>query len=113
MRQAPVIDMKRTGRRIYWICKTSGRSVREIQNYLHICSPQSIYNWFHGKTLPSLDNLYALSVWMWIPVNWFLVPQIGETAKLPKWMLIKILWIRRMKEYSEKLSVLGRLYLHD
>ena len=35
--QAPVIDMKRTGRRIYWLCKISGRSVRQIQNYLHIC----------------------------------------------------------------------------
>lgn len=100
--QAPVIDMKRTGRRIYWICKISGRSVREIQNYLHICSPQSIYNWFHGKTLPSVDNLYALSAWMWIPVNWFLVPKSVEAGRSQNWIFLKVLWIRRMKGYAER-----------
>ncbi|MGN0357560.1 MAG: helix-turn-helix domain-containing protein [Blautia sp.] len=104
MQQAPVIDMEQTGRRIQWLCKISGCSVREIQDYLHISSPQSIYNWFHGKTLPSVDNLYALSIWLWIPVNWFLIPKSMETDKEQKWMLIKALWIRRVRGYW------GRLY---
>lgn len=32
-----------------------------IQEELDIGAFQSIYNWFSGKTLPSLDNMYRLS----------------------------------------------------
>ena len=57
----PVIDMKKTGTRIRTVCKVKGISVRRIQEYMGFSSTQSIYDWFHGKTLPSLDNFFALS----------------------------------------------------
>lgn len=56
-----MIDMKRTGRQLKEHCDRRGLSVREIQKRLHIGSFQSVYAWFQGKTLPSLDNFYALA----------------------------------------------------
>ena len=33
----------------------------DVQEYLGLGAFQSVYNWFSGRTLPSLDNMYALS----------------------------------------------------
>lgn len=57
----PVIDMKRTGRKLKIMLSKAGYNVKFLQEYLHLSCPQSIYRWFKGKTLPSIDNLYALS----------------------------------------------------
>ena len=38
-----------------------GLTVKEVQEYLDFGTAQSIYHWFNGRNLPSLDNLYALS----------------------------------------------------
>lgn len=35
---------------------------KDIQQYLHLSCPQSIYRWFKGKILPSVDHLSALSL---------------------------------------------------
>ena len=35
--------------------------MKYIQAYLHLSCPQSIYRWFKGKILPSVDHLCALS----------------------------------------------------
>ncbi len=56
-----MIDMRRTGRQLKENCDEQGISVRQIQKRLHIGSFQSIYAWFCGKTLPNLDNFYALA----------------------------------------------------
>lgn len=55
-----MIDMKKTGRRIKEACDSQGITVKQIQQELNIGSFQSVYSWFHGKTLPSMDNFYAL-----------------------------------------------------
>lgn len=36
-------------------------SVRDVQERLGLESPQSVYKWLHGTSLPALDNLLALS----------------------------------------------------
>jgi len=56
-----MIDMRRTGRQLKENCDEQGISVKQIQKCLHIGSFQSIYAWFCGKTLPNLDNFYALA----------------------------------------------------
>lgn len=55
------IDAKRTGKRIKQLCEAKNITVKNIQEELNIGAFQSIYNWFSGKTLPSLDNMYRLS----------------------------------------------------
>ena len=70
-----MIDMKKTGRRIKDTCDIQGISVKQIQKELHIGSFQSIYNWFQGKTLPSLDNLYALCKFLCVSMDSMIVEQ--------------------------------------
>ncbi|MCI9423817.1 helix-turn-helix domain-containing protein [Lachnospiraceae bacterium WCA-9-b2] len=57
----PVISVERTGKRIRDICVRQGICAKEIQEYMGFSAVQSVYDWFHGKNLPSVDNLYALS----------------------------------------------------
>ena len=40
-----------------------------IQNYLGFATSQSIYHWFAGRNMPSIDNLYALSELFGVPVD--------------------------------------------
>jgi hypothetical protein len=36
-------------------------NVKDIQGFLELSTSQSIYHWFDGRNLPTIDNLYALS----------------------------------------------------
>lgn len=55
------IDQIKTGARIKKMLKTARYEVKDIQKYLHLSCPQSIYRWFKGKILPSVEHLCALS----------------------------------------------------
>ena len=57
----PNLDLKQSGNLLRYQIRKSGYSVRDIQNYLVLSCPQPVYRWFQGKTLPSVDHLYALS----------------------------------------------------
>ena len=68
-RQYPVIDVERTGQNIKHIMQMRGMTVKDIQAFLELSTPQSIYHWFDGRNLPTLDNLYALSELFSLPVD--------------------------------------------
>ncbi len=57
----PNIDMAKTGAMIKRLREERGISVKELQGYLGFTSPQAIYKWQWGKTLPDIANLLALS----------------------------------------------------
>ena len=57
----PVVDMKLTGQNIASLRIKRGISVREMQHLLGFTTPQSIYKWQRGETLPTLENLAALA----------------------------------------------------
>ena len=57
----PVVDLKLTGQNIAALRKKSGISVRELQNMLGFATPQAIYKWQRGETLPTVENLAALA----------------------------------------------------
>jgi transcriptional regulator with XRE-family HTH domain len=65
----PVIDMIRTGQNIKRIMRMKGLNVKDIQGFLELSTPQSIYHWFDGRNLPTIDNLYALSELFHLPVD--------------------------------------------
>ncbi len=67
--QYPVINVERTGKRIQRICERKGISAREIQEFMGFSARQSVYDWFRGKNLPTLDNLYALSRLLMVPMD--------------------------------------------
>ncbi len=68
-RKFPVIDVKKTGRKIKRIMNFKGLTVKDIQSFLELSTPQSIYHWFDGRNLPTLDNLYALSELFHLPID--------------------------------------------
>lgn len=69
----PVIDPVATGKNILSLRKEKGLTVRDLQTYFGFEEPQAIYRWQYGKTLPSVDNLYALSVVLGVPMEEILV----------------------------------------
>ncbi len=68
-----VIDVKATGRNIKGIMDSRGLTVKDVSRYLGFSAPQSVYHWLQGKSLPSVDNLYALSKWLSTPMDSIIV----------------------------------------
>ena len=58
----PVLDAKATGARIKELRKTHNLKVGDVAKYMGFESEQAIYKWQRGESLPTVDNLYALSV---------------------------------------------------
>ena len=73
--QYPVIDVEETGKRIKEICDLRGIQTREIRDYMNFAAMQSVYDWFRGKNLPSLDNMYALSRLLEVSIDSLIVAQ--------------------------------------
>ena len=68
------IDMIATGRKITELRVSKGYSVKDLQEYFGFDAPQAIYKWQRGQSLPSTDNLYALSFLFEVPMEEILVP---------------------------------------
>ena len=69
----PTIDPEATGRNILNLRKERGLSVRDIQDYFNFEEPRAIYKWQTGQSLPSIDNLYALSALFEVPMDRIIV----------------------------------------
>ena len=69
----PVVDLKLTGQNIAVLRKRSGISVRELQTMLGFATPQAIYKWQRGETLPTVENLAALAFILGVAVEDILV----------------------------------------
>ena len=54
------LDLQKTGEKLHCFLSRSGYTVRELSHMIGV-SNQTIYKWFHGDALPSLNNLYQLS----------------------------------------------------
>lgn len=57
----PVIDSKATGARIRELRLINHLTVEAVAEYMGFESPQAVYKWQRGDSLPTVDNLYALS----------------------------------------------------
>lgn len=60
-RQFPTINMKATGRNICKLRKLKGLKVTDVSEFMGFAEPQAVYKWQRGESLPTVDNLYALS----------------------------------------------------
>lgn len=77
----PVIDVYATGKNIERLRKEKGLRVKDISSYMGFLEPQAVYKWQQGKALPSLDNMFALSVLFQVPMENILVRQTTEMEK--------------------------------
>lgn len=71
----PFVDMNKTGQNICILRKQRGISVRELQGMLGFGTPQAIYKWQQGQSLPTVDNLVALSAIFSVPIDEILITQ--------------------------------------
>lgn len=71
----PVIDPVATGNRINLLRKERGYSVLYLRDYFGFSTTNAVYKWLRGDALPSLDNMFALSVLIGVPVNEIIVAE--------------------------------------
>ena len=57
----PVIDAKATGARIRELRIKNKLKVEDVSHFMGFESEQAIYKWQRGDSLPTVDNLFALS----------------------------------------------------
>lgn len=69
----PTIDMAGTGRNIGKLRKQAGLSVRDLQDIFGFATPQAIYKWQQGVTLPTIDNLVVLAAVLQVRLDDILV----------------------------------------
>lgn len=56
-----VIDMRATGMNIKNLRKERSLKVSDVQDHFDFNTPQAIYKWERGDSLPTVDNIMALS----------------------------------------------------
>ncbi len=81
MNRMPVIDLPATGLNIVSLRVHAGLTVRDLQDIFGFGTPQAIYKWQRGDTLPTVDNLAVLAVLFGVKIDDILVFQKdGEAA---------------------------------
>ena len=65
----PIIDKEKTGRRIRELMEERKISVKDVRDSLALESVQSVYYWINGRSIPTIDNLYALSQLLQVPID--------------------------------------------
>lgn len=98
----PIIDKKMTGIRLRKIMDAKGLSVKDIQQYLGLGSVQSVYHWLNGLSMPTIDNLYALSELFQMPVDDLLCGNRRYTSTSIQYSSMKRLcaYYEKIKEYK-------------
>ena len=61
MMRMPFINTVATGRNIDRLRVEAGLSVRDMQIVFGFATPQAIYKWIHGTSLPTIDNMVILA----------------------------------------------------
>ena len=88
MCEIPTIDMIKTGQNIVRLRKAAGLSVKDLQDIFEFTTPQAIYKWQHGTTMPTLDNLVVLASALNVHVDDILVlktendEEIGQVLRV-------------------------------
>ena len=65
----PTINLRETGINLRRIMDKRGITPKDIKEYLNLGSIQTIYNWCNGFNMPTIDNLYALSQLLQVPID--------------------------------------------
>lgn len=113
----PVIDLAATGENILRLRKEKGLSVRDIQGYFGFEEPQAIYKWQKGKSLPTVDNLYALSALLEVPMDAILVPTCPQlnivtgqqdSSCCSNLFIGRLFWIRQNSEPFRPIAALQK-----
>ena len=59
--EIPFVDTVATGRNIDRLRIAAGMTVKDMQMIFGFATPQAIYKWIHGSSMPTIDNLVILA----------------------------------------------------
>ena len=90
----PVINTVATGRRIRELRKQNHLRVEDVSRFMDFESEQAIYKWQRGDSLPTVDNLYALSRLFGTTVDDILVGDDMEEGASPLPDFVRAPWAR-------------------
>ena len=102
----PLINKRETGVNLRRIMDKRGITAKDVQEYLGLGCVQSVYRWTDGTNMPTIDNLYALSELLQVPIDEIVCGNrapIASTVEIKKWDA----GARRVFAYYEKLSKLN------
>ena len=98
----PLINKRETGINLRRIMDRQGISARDVQEYLGLGCVQSVYRWLDGHSMPTVDNLYALSEMFQIPIDALVcgnrAPIATDAAPV-----VRTSWEKRLNAYCEKI----------
>lgn len=73
MNSIPTINMAATGKNINTLRKRAGISVKQLQDVLGFNTPQAIYKWISGVSMPTIDNLVILAAVLGVTIDEIIV----------------------------------------
>ncbi len=97
----PTISVKETGANLQRLMQQRGITAKEVKEYLNLASVQSVYYWWNGTNMPTIDNLYALSQLLRVPID--TIVRGNGKAFLPKAIVLKAPYERRLYAYYTRL----------
>ena len=77
--EIPFVDTVATGRNIDRLRIAAGMSVKDMQMVFGFATPQAIYKWIHGTSMPTIDNLVILAAMLEVTLDEIVVV---ETAAM-------------------------------
>lgn len=69
----PVIDMQATGMNIRNIIHDKGFKIADVQARCGFHTPQAIFKWLRGESVPSIDNLVILADMFGVTIDQIIV----------------------------------------
>lgn len=100
----PLINKRETGVNLRRIMDIRGVAPKDVQHYLGLGCVQSVYRWTDGVNMPTIDNLYALSELLQVPIDTIVC---GNRAPIAQYIIKKMdSRERRLRAYYEKLKEL-------
>ena len=74
----PYIDSIETGININDLRMSAGLSVKDIQSIFGFSTPQAVYKWIRGDSIPSVDNLVVLAKVLGVTINDIIICKEGK-----------------------------------
>lgn len=69
MMAIPFVDTAATGQNIDRLRIAAGMSIRDMQMVFGFATPQAIYKWIHGTTMPTIDNMVILAAMLGVTMD--------------------------------------------
>ncbi len=99
----PTINLRETGINLRRIMDKRGITPKDIKEYLNLGSIQTVYNWCNGINMPTVDNLYALSQFLKVPIDAIICGN-RKTIMPEPIVIIENTRIKRLYAYYKQLN---------